>query len=166
MKTTMKNGNLFCPCCGSTFKLKKPCPVNKCIEKMDAFETLHKDCEQTWEEPKADMSEGTQKRAMWWLESGDQGLSSRTMWDCFMGRENCRVSYPYDPDDFSRCYKLLEAVPEWKEKLPKLKELSWQWSNLVDNWPKLNVFYENMLITKKRNGMSEFMETLITKKGQ
>jgi hypothetical protein len=76
-----------------------------------------------------------------------------------------RINYPYDPDDFSRCYKLLEHVPEWKKELDKLKPLCKEWSNLVDNWDKLTEMYEQ---NKKENwenskqiGMFEFMQTLI-----
>ena len=87
------------------------------------------------------------------------------MWNCLIGNSNFPVNIPYDPDDFSRCYKLLEAVPEWKSKLHKLKPLSNQWRKLVDNWDKLTEMYE--LNTKenwknsKKIGMYEFMQTLI-----
>ena len=83
-----------------------------------------------------------------------------------MGNPKFPVNIPYDPDDFSRCYKLLVAVPEWKLELHKLKPLSKEWSNLVDNWDKLTEMYE--LNTKenwknsKKIGMYEFMQTLIT----
>jgi hypothetical protein len=70
------------------------------------------------------------------------------------------MSHPCDPDDFSRCYKLLEIIPEWKNELHKMKAISPVWSNLVDNWDKLNEFYENMRIVKKANGMFEFMREL------
>jgi hypothetical protein len=78
-----------------------------------------------------------------------------------MGHKNFEINHPYDPDDFSRCWKLLEAVPEWKTELHKLKPLSEAWSNLVDNWDKLNEYFMDIQKGKKANGMYEFMQTLI-----
>jgi hypothetical protein len=62
------------------------------------------------------------------------------------------IHHPYDPDDFSRCYKLLEAVPEWKSQINKLKRLSPEWNNLVENWSELTDMFE-----KKDVRMYEFM---------
>ena len=166
MTTTIRNGNFFCTCCGSEYKLKVPCPVKEMAKKSEAFELLHKDCEQTWEEPTPNMAENTQKRAMWWLEKGEHGISSRAMWNCFMGRDKCDQWGdwgPSDPSDFKRCHKLLEAVPEWKERLQELKKLSLYWSNLVDNWDRLNEYLEDQLKTGKKNGMYEFMKSLSTR---
>ncbi len=78
--------------------------------------------------------ESRYKKAIWWIANGSVGASSKTMWNCLIGNEDFSINHPYDPDDFSRCWKLLEAVPEWKPELHKLKPLSRQWSNLVDNW--------------------------------
>ena len=57
---------------------------------------------------------------------------------------------------------------KWRSQLHKLKPLSIQWSNLVDNWDKLTEMYEQ---NKKENwknadkiGMYEFMQTLIADK--
>ena len=51
-------------------------------------------------------------------------------------------NHPHDPDDFSRCYKLLEAVPEWKILVPGLAVLSKEWKALSENWDKLTEMYE------------------------
>ncbi len=59
----------------------------------------------------------------------------------------------------------MEAVPEWKLELHKLKQLSEPCSNLVDNWTKLTQMYEQNKKedwkNSKKIGMYEFMETLI-----
>jgi hypothetical protein len=140
--TTFRNGNLFCLNCGGEHKITIPMPVKDMGKNIEAFNTLHKDCLPTWKEPEADQSQSIKEKAMWWIANGEQGLSSKTMWLCLMGQKVERVSYPYDPDDFSRCYKLLQAVPEWKTHLYLLKPLCPQWSNLVDNWDKLTEMYE------------------------
>lgn len=110
-------------------------------------------------------SKDVQQKAMWWMGCGEKGMSSETMWNCLMGNKNFFVNHPYDPDDFKRCYKLLEAVHEWKNELYKLKALSKEWSNLVDNWDKLTEMFEENVRTEWKNckqiGMYEFMKTLI-----
>ena len=160
--TTIRNEKLFCLNCGGQHPLIMPIPIKEMTNKIDAFNVLHKDCKPTWKEPVADQSKSIQEKAMFWLANGHVGMSSRTMFNCLIGNKDFAINHPYDPDDFSRCWKLLEAVPEWKNELHKLKPLSKQWSNLVDNWDKLTEFYENMRQVKKANGMYEFMQTLIS----
>lgn len=159
--TTIRNQNLFCLNCGGEHKLVYPFTGNEMTKKVEAFNELHGDCEKTWVEPQADQSQDVKEKAMWWMANGHKGMSSETMWNCLMGNKDYPIYHPYDPDDFSRCWKLLEAVPEWKKELDKLKPLSEVWSNLVDNWDKLTEFYEDMKVVKKDNGMYDFMQTLI-----
>lgn len=160
--TTIRNEKLFCLNCGGQHPLTMPIPIKEMTNKIDAFNVLHKDCQKTWTEPVADQSKSIQEKAMFWLANGHVGMSSKTMFNCLIGHKDFAINHPYDPDDFSRCWKLLEAVPEWKNELHKLKPLSKQWSNLVDNWDKLTEFYENMRQVKKANGMYEFMQPLIS----
>jgi hypothetical protein len=161
MATTIRNEKLFCLNCGGEFALQYPIAVDCMSKKIKAFDSLHKECKLTWTEPLADQSKDVKEKAMWWIANGHVGSSSKTMWNCLIGNSNFPINHPYDPDDFSRCWKLLEAVPEWKTELQKLKPLSRQWSNLVDNWDKLTEFYEDMRKVKKANGMYEFMIPLI-----
>lgn len=163
--TTFRNGKLFCFNCGGEFNLPKPIGVEEMTKKIEAFNMLHKDCLKTWTEPVADQSKSVEEKAMWWIANGEKGMSSETMWNCLIGNKDFSVRHPYDPDDFSRCYKLLQAVPEWKTQLRKLKRLSIAWSNLVDNWDKLTEMFEENQRTEWKNykkiGMYEFMKTLI-----
>lgn len=162
--TTIRNEKLFCLNCGGEHELKYPIPVTEMTKKIDAFNLLHNDCEKTWKEPEVDQSKETYEKAMFWIANGEQGLSSKTMWNCLMGNKNFQVNYPHDPDDFKRCYKLLQTVPEWKNELHKLKPLSIQWNNLVDNWDKLTEMYEQNLKDNWKNykeiGMYELMNSL------
>lgn len=157
--TTIRNGNLFCTHCGGQFVLVLPMKADDVVKKTDSFNKLHADCPPTWKEPEPDQSKTVNEKALWWIANGRVGMSSKTMWLKFMGQPVGYPNHPHDPDDFSRCYKLLEAVPEWKEKIPKLKELSPQWSNLADNWVKLTQMYES----KADNGheMYDFMQVLL-----
>lgn len=169
MSTTIRNGNLFCLNCGGEFVLKLPMAIKEMSKKTKAFHQLHKDCESTWKETTADQTKTIEERAIWWFANGERGMSSETMWHCFMNLKIDRVCHPHDPSDFSRCYKLLETVPEWKYKsnMLKLSKLSDAWSNLVNNWDKLTNMYEenerNDWKTHKEIGMFEFMGTLTKK---
>lgn len=165
MATTFRNQKLFCTCCGGEYQLNYPLAIEEMTKKTEAFEVLHKDCKQTWTEPKADQNQNATTKALWWITNGETGMSSKTMWACLMGQSKFAINHPHDPDDFKRCYKLLQTVPEWKTELYKLKPLSKAWNNLVDNWDKLTAMYEENVKTEwkeyKRIGMYEFMETLI-----
>lgn len=138
-----------------------PLPITELSKKTEAFKELHKDCKPTWKEPKPDPSLNETQRADWWIEHGEIGLSSRTIWTRLTGRPVFEVNHPHDPDDFERCHKLLEAVPEWKTQLDKLRTLSPQWNNLVEKWHVLTELYLQQIKTKEDNGMYEFMQRLI-----
>ena len=165
MSIIFKNGNLFCDNCGSEYKYAFPIGVSEMKTKTDLFTELHKDCLKTWVEPKVDQRIDTNKKAMWWLANGSTGMSSKTMFNCLIGNENFSISFPYDPDDFDRCYKLLEVVPEWKSELNKLKPLCKEWSNLIDNWDELTRMFEQNNKEQWKNykkiGMYELMEKCI-----
>lgn len=75
-----------------------------------------------------------------WLASGRRGVSSNTMFSVMTGvaaMNDWGYSHPHDPDDLSRCRRLLEQVPEFQSQLWKLKPVSKQWSALVDHWDEL-----------------------------
>jgi hypothetical protein len=162
MPIIIRNGSLlFCDHCGGEFKLKLPMPVNEIIEKMQAFKQLHKDCVKTWQQPQPDMNQSEYERVVWWWNYGEHGLSSEAIYYTMIRSAKVITGHPYDPDDFRRCYLLLEAVPEWKERLDELKVLSKQWSNLVDNWDKLTGLLEEQMKTGKPNGMYELMQNVL-----
>lgn len=140
--TTIRNQKLFCLNCGGSHPLKFPMPISDMPKKVTAFNELHKDCEKTWTEPTADLSTNVESRAAWWFINGERGNSSEFMWSVFTGTSKKDVCYPHDPADFNRCYKLLQAIPEWKTRLKELKRYGLQWSNLVDNWDKLTEMFE------------------------
>lgn len=80
-----------------------------------------------------------------WQECDETGASSSAMAVNILGHGHCndRKAYPYDADDFSRCYKFLLAVPEAKDGLGKMCLVNKQWSNLIDNWAELSKLYED-----------------------
>ena len=91
-------------------------------------------------------------RGLAWLGAGDTGLSSETMCLYFIsGKAPERLHgftgphYPLDPSDLGRCLGLLDAVPEWRARLPELAALSPQWAALVANWDRLEALYREEL---------------------
>lgn len=160
--TGFRNGDLFCYHCGDSHKLNLPAPVKDAAQAMIDFSERHKKCKKTWDEPVADpQDKNTKECADWWLKYGERGVSSETMFMRLDGREIRQGgSHPYDPSDFRRCYLLLNAVPQWRSQLHKLKTISPVWSNLVDNWDKLTEMLEEQMKTNQPNGMYEFMKKL------
>jgi hypothetical protein len=138
---------------------------------MTQFEKSHKDCEPVWVEPVNDPTGKTEaENAQWWAENGEHGASSITMYNhlCFHRRLSTkalpytRQSHPSDPNDFMRCYKLLQAVPQWNNMLvlDSLSQLSPQWKNLVNNWSELILLLEEQIDTGKDNRMYKLMQEL------
>ena len=92
----------------------------------------------------------TTDRAMYWRNNGKVGLSSLTIWCHLMNAKHPEAdkvewsSHPFDVDDFSRCYLLLEAVPEWKEEIysSSLPNCSKTWELLIMRWSELTKLYE------------------------
>ena len=161
--TTFRNSQLFCLNCGCSHKLQFPIPVDKMVDATKAFDTLHADCEKTWKEPEPNMDLSWEERANWWMEHGERGTSSEVMWRTFMGFTSDDVSAPSDPDDFKRCYKLLKTVPEWKENMHALEELSPYWKALVGSWDKLTLMYERNVSEDWKNHKEVGMYALMDK---
>jgi hypothetical protein len=85
-----------------------------------------------------------------WLRGTDTGMSSLTLFCVLaegdvLGEARSRMrfapSIPYDPDDFGRCHRLLEAVPEWRARLHEVAAKHPKWAKLVEAWPELTALY-------------------------
>jgi hypothetical protein len=89
-------------------------------------------------------SSSVEERASWWMRRGDTGTSSLTIWSAFTGGKSPHrdVCWPHDPDDFQRCKKLLDLIPEWRQKLtevvagrfPWFKPFSERWDKFESLW--------------------------------
>lgn len=77
-----------------------------------------------------------------WIANGQVGVSSKTIWCVMMGVEFNSASIPWDPDDFSRCYKLLELFPEWKCRMQEVADKYPLWEPMVRNWDIMTQLYE------------------------
>jgi hypothetical protein len=82
-----------------------------------------------------------------WLHSTDTGISSRAIFSVMTGTKERMLDrwgfgYPLDPDDFGRCYRLLNLFPEWKPRMGEMAPISSEWRRLVENWSELNDLFE------------------------
>ena len=171
MAVTFRNEKIFCTNCGQEQVVPFPIQIPILSAMTKAFEKMHKKCKNVWKQPEPDMNLPIINRIHWWLDNGERGISSETIFQTLSGRvirkKNSQAlkhqdkgCHPHDPDDFKRCYMLLKAIPEWKDDLYKLKDLSKEWNNLVDNWDVLTDMLEEQLSSKQNNGMYELMEKL------
>lgn len=84
-----------------------------------------------------------------WLQSGDTGLSSKTivavmegnpaLGAALMGRYG--YCHPLDPSDLGRCFRLLEAIPEYRPRMKEMRVVSQVWHDLVDAWDELEALW-------------------------
>jgi hypothetical protein len=75
-----------------------------------------------------------------WLANGERGVSSNTMVTHLCGIDatgDWGADHPHDPDDLSRCRKLLEQVPELAPMLPRMATCLPGWGALVWRWQEL-----------------------------
>jgi hypothetical protein len=156
---TLRNEKLFCAHCGGEQALPMPMQVEMFTAMCKTFGKLHDKCLPTWKPPEPDQTWTVSRKAEFWYAHGERGLSSKTMYNVLRNGKSATTHHPSDPDDFRRCYLLLRMVPEWKDCLFLMKDVSDVWSNLVDNWDKLSVMLEEQLAGKK-NDMYGFMKKL------
>lgn len=77
-----------------------------------------------------------------WLASDGVGMSSRFMASVLSGQFDSEHAYPYDSADFGRCVGLIEAVPEFADKIPMMEACGPVWSVLAKMWPDLQQLYK------------------------
>lgn len=75
-----------------------------------------------------------------WFATGEVGASSKAMASCIAG-VNGGNSHPSDPSDLNRCLLFLEAVPEARDHMDKLRSLSPTWAALVDRWEEVEASF-------------------------
>ena len=88
-----------------------------------------------------------------WLATGERGISSEAIASKLSGINIVNpiwaTTYPCDPSDFGRCLKLLDAVPEFKPRLPEMMSVHPVWAKLLENWDELERLYKEEYKTGK-----------------
>ena len=98
-----------------------------------------------------------QQAARAWLRDGRVGLSSYALCVGTTGvsdpdrSEPRAFDYPSDSSDFARCMGFLEAVPEARQHLEKMNDMSKFWQALVPVWGEL----EELHAAGNRRGVTE-----------
>jgi len=82
-----------------------------------------------------------------WLVSGETGISSKTMAAIALGAEKGRFDAPYDPSDFSRCYKLVNRVPAICDCFDIIGKRVPVFAGILREWDGLCRLYERDLPT-------------------
>ena len=76
-----------------------------------------------------------------WLASGERGISSNAIVEHLTGIRCSRYSHaadhPHDPDDLTRCVRLLEQCPDLRGRLGDMAYRSPEWAALVGAWDEL-----------------------------
>jgi hypothetical protein len=76
------------------------------------------------------------------------GLSSRAIFKFMVTNKDhidideYKHEYPSDVDDWERNRALLLWYPEWKIRLKDMSIISKKWSNLVENWDRIEKLYD------------------------
>jgi hypothetical protein len=83
------------------------------------------------------------EKALNWLAIGEVGTSSKTIACRLLNLPNSREYHPSDPDDLSRCIKLLNSVPEFRERLDEMKVVSPAWKALVEHWEEVEALFHS-----------------------
>jgi hypothetical protein len=81
-----------------------------------------------------------------WIILGDVGISSKTMWSAIMGvidggAKGWTFNTPQDPDDFSRCFKMVNECSFCSNDLQKVKDVFKWYAPFIDNWEELALLY-------------------------
>jgi hypothetical protein len=151
-------GNGFaCLNCGQSYEPAVPCPTNIWAASAKTFDKDHRRCKAP-DVPvcgfcrAADHDDeghvvATVKHPKDWPSCGDTGLSSKSIWQHMTGltiadRWSGSMSYPLDPDDFGRCYRLLSApwAAEWRTRIGEMAKYP-GWAGLVARWDELEALY-------------------------
>jgi hypothetical protein len=74
-----------------------------------------------------------------WLAGGSRGSSSNTIVQHIteLPANKGRVASPLDPDDMTRCIRLLEAVPALAGYFQRMQTASPEWAALVPRWQEI-----------------------------
>lgn len=87
--------------------------------------------------------ESIEVRALRWALGKNVGASSKSIARHMMGMDqgSLGASYPLDGGDLGRCIALLDAVPEWRSRLPEMSIHSPAWAALVTAWDELTAMH-------------------------
>lgn len=156
----LQEKSLVCFHCGQRVQVvpdHQGLPITMLVASMKEFEKLHARCKETDESPTRKL----ERNEFEWEQGFYVGSSSATIFAVMVGRMPSGIgkdrigALPQDPDDFSRCHRLLRVKPEWRQRLGEVAVRFQAWSPLVENWDRLTEMFE-----QKEEGMYAYMKQL------
>jgi hypothetical protein len=141
---------MFCQHCGARQDVIPDAGIPCSAKALTAFRLLcedfeerHAKCKETDDSPSKKAGRSPED----WLQSGDTGISSETIWSVMTGHPAGRYGVPRDPADFGRCHRLLALFPTWRERLPEVTVRFPEWALLIEAWPELTRLYVEEIVS-------------------
>ena len=94
-------------------------------------------------------------RAKEWAMGTDTGNSSMTIYNVMTGKSGVS-SLPSDNSDFGRCRRLINKLPEWRDRLGEVADSFPEWGPIIDGWDDLVSMYDDGKLDK----LDEFLGSL------
>ena len=140
LANTAHTGGLRCLRCGVFVPMPSPMPADAFGPWTEYVGVSHQHCRDTGrsDAPATTVDE--------WYRGFDTGTSSKAIY-----RQMQRFpqldphSWPRDPDDFGRCYRLLALAPEWRARIVEMAQHGPEWRALGLAWDELTALYEEEL---------------------
>lgn len=134
------HNSLRCLNCGEEMPFQTPIGINSLVGLTDGFAKDH--------EFHTEQTEKARRRFVFatadeWRQCWDTGISSATIWSAILKRPTffSRFGVPHDPDDFSRCYRLVDKLG-WRDRLPEVAAAHPEWAPFVEAWDILVGLYK------------------------
>jgi hypothetical protein len=135
---------VWCLHCHQHYAYAAPIPLGLLSALMKAWAKEHRGCK-LGPKGKLDLrgptAPGSVTLEAWW-NGYDAGVSSKTIVYALTGRTTSPTNVPLDPDDFGRCYRLLQRFPEFRPRLGEVARKFPEWKGLVAHWDELSALYE------------------------
>ena len=115
----------------------------------------------------SNLSQETLSQAMHWLLNDENGMSSECLLATVINdgplksKSMYATFHPHDPSDFRRCVGLLNAAPEFRNRLHVMKSVSKHWSALVDQWDAIEQQMLEEIANPERHGYAPKTYTLM-----
>jgi hypothetical protein len=90
--------------------------------------------------------------AIQWLAIGERGRSSNAIFFNTIGAGiGSETAHPIDASDFRRCRLLVDSVPEIKERLWMMRDVSFWWKAIINHWDDICKKMDNDLSKNTNN---------------
>jgi hypothetical protein len=156
----MAGNVLLCDHCGARQELTVPQPVDSVVALMRAWSKAHAKCRQT---PGVSAFRHAASLEQWPM-SDDTGISSKAIYQHmrtgYAAPDRWGGTYPRDPADFGRCYRLLLLAPSWRSRITEMSQYGGEWAALAGAWDELTALYEEEVGSSHRGSAPRLYERM------